>query len=370
VRDTGIGIAPDKQAVVFQPFSQADSGTTRRHGGTGLGLTISTQLVRLMGGRIWLESVPDEGTPVHFTARFGRSAKPPEEVEVHPDIDLAGRTVLVVDDNATNRRILERQLAALGLRPFVAGDAETALRLMEDFAGHYDVVVTDSQMPDTDGFEFARRVNQRWPEYSPRILMLSSVSSTGAAARCHSLGISRHILKPAKGAELREAIVELLAHNGAVSTRGADSIGAGAGRGNRTPGGMRGLKILVAEDNSVNQRVVQRVLERAGHSVALVGDGAQAVSAWRSEHYDLILMDVQMPVMDGFEATAAIRALEQGVRARTPILALTAHAMVGDRQKCLDHGMDGYLQKPIDTKAMLTTLADMFEPAMGADINH
>jgi signal transduction histidine kinase/CheY-like chemotaxis protein len=360
VRDTGIGIPIERQALVFQPFRQADGSTTRKHGGTGLGLTISAKLVELMGGRIWLESVPGQGTTVHFTVRLQPAARPDAEPAIRQGADLAGRRALVVEDNATNRLILERELTRVGMRPLAVADASLALRELENSDRLYDVIVTDCHMPCIDGFEFVRRVSQRWPEYPARILMLSSAGALGDAAQCRALGVFRHILKPVKTAELRQAIVELVAgHSGLLSA--ADRAGTVLrGIAPRPPDGGPALKILVAEDNAVNQRVAQRLLERAGHDVRVVGDGAQAVSAYASGQYDLILMDVQMPVMDGFEATDAIRALENGVRGRTPILALTAHAMSGDEQKCLDHGMDGYLQKPIDTSELLATLARLF----------
>jgi signal transduction histidine kinase/CheY-like chemotaxis protein len=359
VRDTGIGIAPEKQALVFRPFSQADGSTTRRFGGTGLGLTISTQLVKMMGGRIWIESIPGEGTTMHFTVRFGLAAGSAAEPRLRPDVELAGRTALIVNDNGANRLILVRQLSELGLSATAVADSASALRLMEQREDRYDVVVTDCHMPDVDGLEFIRRVKQCRPEYLSHVLMLSSASGVGDAAQCRSLGVCRHILKPVKAVELRDAIVGLVSHRGGLSAR-AESHAPQPAPSAAPPNGIRSLRILVAEDNAVNQRVVQRILDRAGHVVALACDGAKAVEVYASGSYDLILMDVQMPVMDGFEATAAIRALERGGRERTPILALTAHALSGDRQRCLDYGMDGYLQKPIDTRELLATLSRLF----------
>jgi signal transduction histidine kinase/CheY-like chemotaxis protein len=369
VSDTGIGIPPEQQALVFQPFRQADGSTTRKYGGTGLGLTICTRLVQLMGGRIWVESVPGEGTTMHFTARFGCAADSPVEAPASPNLDLAGRTALLVGLNATSRLVLARQLAGLGLRPDVVADFESAMRQMDRLDGHYDIVVIDCRKSDTDVIEFARRVKRRWPGYPSRMLMLTLVSGAGGAAKYRGLGIGRHILKPVKAAELRDAIADLLRlHGGLPSDPAATAAPPCAQNDSGPSAGTLVLQVLVAEDNTVNQLVVRRILERAGHNVTLAGDGAQAVSAFTSGHYDVILMDVQMPVMDGFEATAAIRALERGARGRTPIFALTAHALTGDRQNCLDHDMDGYLQKPIDTQEMLATLARLFAAPLAAPL--
>ena len=366
VRDTGMGIPAEKQALVFQPFRQADGSTTRKHGGTGLGLTICARLVQLMGGRIWLDSVPGEGTTMHFTARFGRAADSPAEPAARVYPDFQGRTALVVDGNATSRLVLERELAGLGLRPAAVADAESALREMESFDGYYDVVAANCDMPDVDGFEFVRRVKQRWPEYPSRMLVLSSASGFGDAEKWRRLGVPRHVLKPVKPAELREAIAGLISPPRDASSGGAAEANAPKAESvNGQSSGRPTLKILVAEDNTVNQLVVKRILERAGHSVTVAGDGAQAVSAFTGGQFDAVLMDVQMPVMDGFEAAAAIRALERGAPDRTPIFALTAHALTGDRQKCLDNGMDGYFTKPIDSQEMLSTLARLSPAPVG-----
>ena len=354
VRDTGVGIAPEKQSLVFQPFRQADGTTTRRYGGTGLGLTISSQLVEMMHGRIWLESVMGEGTTVHFTVALGhcdaREAAPRELAA-----NVQGLSALVVDDNATNRLILRRQMTAWGMRPVVASGAEEALAIFAAHPEGFDAIVTDCHMPEVDGFEFARRLKERWPNAATHVLMLSSANGIGDAELCRALGIQRQLLKPVKSPELMQA---LAAAAGSTGSRVVEQLLPPALADHPAE---RALRILLAEDNVVNQRVAQRILEKAGHSVVVVGDGERAVEACGRESFDLILMDVQMPRMDGFEATRAVRALEAAVHRRTPIVALTAHAMSGDRERCLENGMDDYVQKPIDANEMLETIRALFE---------
>jgi signal transduction histidine kinase/DNA-binding response OmpR family regulator len=360
VRDTGIGIAADKQQLVFMPFRQADGTTTRRFGGTGLGLSISSHLVHMMSGRIWLDSEVGRGTTAHFTARFGLSQSQPQHPAHRIGSDLAGLTALIVDDNTTNRLILERQLRSWQILPTLASSAAEALGVLERSEYQFDLIITDCHMPGMDGFEFVRQMKKRWPVYPHRTLMLSSASTQGDALRCRSLGINRHVLKPAKSQELFSALCEVVAE----SATGADQASSllskqGSGRG---VGGPK-LKILLAEDNAVNQRVAQRILEKAGHSVVVVDNGRKAVEEFFSQHFDLVLMDVQMPEMDGLEATAAIREREEWSANRTPIIALTAHAMSGDRERCLEGGMDAYIQKPIDASEMLSTIERIFYPS-------
>jgi len=347
VRDTGIGIPLEKQAHVFAPFCQADNSTTRKFGGTGLGLSISKQLVTLMGGGIGLESEPGRGTTVRFTARLAPSAAMPRrEAETLPG--PAGMRVLVVDDNTTNRRILERQLERWGATPTLAAGGPEALALLSS-SGPFGLIITDCHMPGMDGFQFVAELHAQWPCYRNRVLMLSSASTTGDAARCHAVGVSRHVLKPVRGVDLLEAIGRMIAE-----TSSLDNLSKAvhpAAQASPAPAG-NALRILLAEDNLVNQRVAQRMLERLGHHVQVASTGAEAVAHWQPGLFDLILMDVQMPEMDGFEATAAIRA----AGGATPIIALTAHAMTGDRDRCLQHGMDGYLQKPIQTKELMAVL--------------
>jgi len=363
VRDTGIGIAADKQQLVFMPFRQADGTTTRRFGGTGLGLSISSHLVHMMSGRIWLDSETGQGTTVHFTARFGLSQSPAQHPTHRNGSELAGLTMLIVDDNTTNRLILERQLRSWQILPTLAGGGVEALGILERSEYEFDTIITDCHMPGMDGFEFVRQMKTRWPFYPPRTLMLSSASTQGDALHCKSLGINRHVLKPSKSQELFSALCQVVEESATGADQASSRVSA-QGSGQRL-GGLR-LKVLLAEDNAVNQRVAQRILEKSGYSVVVVDNGKKAVDEFFQQHFDLVLMDVQMPKMDGFEATAAIREREEWSANRTPIIALTAHAMSGDRERCLESGMDAYVQKPIDATELLSTIERLFYPSGSA----
>jgi signal transduction histidine kinase/CheY-like chemotaxis protein len=349
VRDTGIGIPFDKQQLIFAPFAQADSSTTRRYGGTGLGLSISSQLVRMMGGRIWLESADSQGTTVHFTVVL-QGVENASSRRADPLVEqFQGLELLAVDDNATNRRILEKQMERWGVRPTLAESGEEALRLLDARRRPFDLIITDCHMPGMDGFEFVRQARQRWPRHPMRILMLSSASSAGDAVRCRELGICRHILKPASDYDLLQGALQLVRPAPSDPQRPADAA----------PPALPSYRILLAEDNPVNQRVAQRLLEKVGQQVVVVGDGQAAFDACRRERFDLVLMDVQMPEVDGFRATALIREWEATQGIRSLIIALTAHAMAGDRELCLSNGMDGYLQKPLNPKDLYDTLASV-----------
>ncbi len=348
ITDTGVGIPLEKQDSIFDAFSQADNSTTRKYGGTGLGLSISTRLVSMMGGKIWVESKLGQGSTFHFTIglEVPNSPKPIEIGRIAPPEILRGVKVLIVDDNRTNCRILEGMLKRWEMRSTSVESGDAALwTLIEAQTTNqpFSLVVTDMHMPGMDGFTFIERMRER-PELSAAIvMMLTSAGHRGDAVRCQELGVSAYLLKPIRQSELREAIARVL---GAQEVAGAIPLVTRYSLGDaRDPSTI--LRILLAEDNPVNQRVASRLLEKRGHRVQVVADGREAVMALSKEPFDLVFMDMQMPEMDGFEATTEIRKKEAGGPNHLPIIALTAHAMKGDRERCLAAGMDGYLSKPI-----------------------
>jgi signal transduction histidine kinase/DNA-binding response OmpR family regulator len=358
VSDTGIGIPKDKQESIFAPFSQADTSTTRKYGGTGLGLTISTRLVEMMGGKIWVESEVGRGSQFHFTARLGvADVKEIKVGSIAPPETLRGVKVLVVDDNRTNRRILEGMLKRWAMRSTCVEHGEDALVQLtgaREAGEPYGLILTDMHMPKMDGFTLIERIRQR-PELSTAtIMMLTSAGHRGDAARCQELGVAAYLLKPIRQSELREAIARVLGareQDGAIPLITRFSL-----QDAREPSAF--LRVLLAEDNLVNQRLAVRLLEKRGHRVVVAGNGREALQALEKDSFDLVFMDVQMPEMDGLEATAAIRERETRSGLHQPIIALTAHAMKGDREKCLAGGMDGYLTKPIRPQELDDILED------------
>jgi signal transduction histidine kinase/CheY-like chemotaxis protein/HPt (histidine-containing phosphotransfer) domain-containing protein len=351
VRDTGIGIAPEAQAKLFHAFEQGDSSTTRQFGGTGLGLAISKQIVELMGGEIWLESNPGVGSVFHFTARFGRVAKAGgSPIELAALEDLRGLPVLIVDDNASNRYILRKITERWQMQPEEASSGAEGLKKLEEaFAlGHpYRLVLLDQQMPGMDGCEVIRRVRAQAAWKDAAIMMLTSADQGAARAECRELGVGTCLLKPVKPSELLLSMRKVLGKPQAEAP--APPVPE------RTT--AFSLHILVAEDNAVNQKLAMALLEKAGHRVSLAVNGAEVVTMWREGDFDLILMDVQMPEVDGFEATRQIRLHEQTTGRHVFIVATTAHAMTGDRERCLLAGMDEYLSKPIHRQELLAVLA-------------
>ncbi len=352
VADSGIGIPKEKLEVIFHPFSQADTSTTRKYGGTGLGLTISNRLVGMMGGGISVESEPGRGSQFHFTVRVGiADTKVIEVGAIAPPEILRAVRVLVVDDNRTNRRILEGMLGRWEMKSSSVQDGEEALTKLSEAqeAGEpFALILMDMHMPQMDGFELIERIRQSPGSSAATIMMLTSAGHRGDAARCKELGVAAYLMKPIRQSELREAIARVL---GARVQQGAiPLITRYALHDAREPG--TSLRILLAEDNPVNQRLASRLLEKRGHSVVVAGNGREALEALEKEYFDLVFMDVQMPVMDGFEATAAIRKKEGDSGIHLPVVALTAHAMKGDREKCLAGGMDGYLTKPIQPQEL------------------
>jgi signal transduction histidine kinase/DNA-binding response OmpR family regulator len=350
VQDTGIGIAAEKQKLIFAAFSQADGSTARNFGGTGLGLTISKCLVEMMGGRIWVESVEGQGSAFHFTARLGlgKAADPPQALTT---LALAGLAVLVVDDNATNRRLLQEMLSHWGMQPTLVESGAAALECVQQSPHPFDFILTDFHMPNMDGFTLIERLRQRrHPSTEAKIILLTSGGQRGDAARCRELGVAAYLTKPVRQSELLDCMVHVLG----TSRSGvrADTL--------ITPHALREQKrklhVLLAEDNAVNQKLAERLLEKHGHTVTLTANGREALAALDRDTFDVVLMDVQMPEMDGFEATSAIREREQSSGGHLPIIAMTAHAMRGDQERCLAAGMDAYIAKPIRSKDLIALL--------------
>jgi PAS domain S-box-containing protein len=358
VRDTGIGIPPEKRQVIFEPFTQADSSTTRIYGGTGLGLAISKQLVELMGGTIGVESVPGGGSLFYFTTALGLQAAAEEEASPLRVEDLKNLPVLVVDDNAANRRILNDMLTHWGLKPTSAESAAGALEFLRraNAVGYpYRLIITDANMPEMDGFMLAAEIQKDKDFGSPVIMMLSSAGIRGDSARCRELGLTAYLTKPVKQSLLFDAI--LLALGSAAEKKGEAQL---ITRHSILQTRAR-YTVLLAEDNVINQKLAVRILENRGHRVTVVGNGEEALAALEQGAFDVVLMDVQMPAMDGFQATAEIRRRERETGGHLPIVAMTAHAMAGDREKCLDAGMDDYVSKPLKPLDLLKAIEHAVE---------
>ena len=343
VRDTGIGISEDKQDKIFSAFSQADSSTTRKYGGTGLGLSIVGQLVGLMGGKLWVESGLGKGSTFCFTVQLSPGVAPALG-EVLDEAHLAGVPILIVDDNATNRRILEESVIHWKMVPTVVEDATTALQVLQQRQlsnAQLPLVLTDAHMPGIDGLGLIARIRQNPSLADVRIIILTSGGHRGDAARCQELGVAAYLSKPFDRLELREVLRHVLASD-------PHSPGMkGLVTRHTLQEQRQSLSFLVAEDNAVNQRLIARLLEKRGHRVVLAYNGREALQTLKQQHFDIILMDVQMPEMDGFEATKLIHEEEKASGIHLPIIALTAHAMRGDEERCLACGMDGYVTKPI-----------------------
>jgi two-component system sensor histidine kinase/response regulator len=350
VRDTGIGVPAEKQKLIFEAFTQADGSTTRKYGGTGLGLTISSRLVSRMGGRIDVDSEVGKGSRFYFEAEFGLQTEQRQIVPAATVSKLQDLDVLIVDDNATNRRILMEMLRAWNVRSVAVNSGGAALDLIQTQKGRvqFDLVLLDCHMPGMDGFTVAEML-RRQSASKATILMLASSTNRGDAARCIELGISAYLIKPIRQAELLAAISTLVGLETSPSKR--EHVTRESLLGNR-----QRLKILVAEDNVVNQKVAVRLFEKWGHVVRIASNGVEAVSAFDTDSFDLICMDVQMSQMGGFEATGLIRERERTRGGHVPIVAMTAHAMRGDKEKCLEAGMDAYISKPLDASELFQLL--------------
>jgi signal transduction histidine kinase/DNA-binding response OmpR family regulator len=338
VQDTGIGIPAHKQQLIFDAFSQEDGSITRRFGGTGLGLSISKQLITLMNGNIRVESEPGKGSKFHFYIDLLPGVG--DERESIDSQVLENLPVLIVDDNSTNRLILEKMMRNWRMKPTAVDSAYAALAEIKCSAvtnNCYPLILVDEMMPEIDGFALVKRIRQM-PEFQTSIIMmLSSMDRQGSSEQCREAGVDLYLVKPIKQSDLLDAILKVLGKKldapvPAITYRSEE---------------QKGLRILVAEDNAVNQRLVYKILLKQGHTVVMTSNGAEACAAIQKESFDIVFMDVQMPGMGGYEATALIREHEKTFGRHTPIIALTAHAMQGDEEKCLAAGMDGYLSKPV-----------------------
>jgi signal transduction histidine kinase/DNA-binding response OmpR family regulator len=356
VTDTGIGIPPEKQAHIFHAFTQADGSTTRQYGGTGLGLSISQQLVTLMGGRMWVESEAGKGSRFHFTATFGGLNESPKSASADINVDLVGMSILVVDDNATNRRILEETLSNWGMRPVLVDSGKAALMAMYDAreAGEpFSLALLDCHMPEMDGFTLASEVQRRPGLADTTLIMLTSAGQTADCERRRYMGIAACLAKPIKQSELLDAIIKTLNHSVQANSRPLTIPQPAKAEANRS------LRVLLTEDNLVNQRLAIRLFEKRGHTIITANNGREALAALEYERFDVVLMDIQMPEMDGFTATARIREKEKLSGEHIPIIAMTAHAMKGDRERCLASGMDRYVSKPINTEELFNMIDEL-----------
>ena len=358
ISDTGIGIPADKMDRLFKAFSQIDMSTTRKYGGTGLGLAISSQLVHMMNGKVWVESEDNKGSTFHFTARFSVSKDLSPRRSPAGLAKVQGLSVLVVDDNATNCRILQELLSSWGLKPTITRSGKEALAAMH--AAHkegepFAIVLLDNMMPEMDGFTLAEQIRQHPELVGATLMMLSSGDRRENAARCHELGMEAYLTKPIRRAELLSTILTAV-HAGPGAEGRATTSSHSFGQSQRS------LRLLLTEDNLVNQKLAVRLLEKRGHSVVVASNGREAVEILHQQRFDVVLMDVQMPEMDGFEATQIIRARERDTGGHLPIVAMTAHAMKGDRERCLEVGMDGYISKPLNPTELFEAVESLGSP--------
>ncbi|MGD0403701.1 MAG: response regulator [Candidatus Acidiferrales bacterium] len=355
VRDTGIGIAKDKQSEIFAPFTQADGSTTRLYGGTGLGLGIATRLVEMSRGKLWVESQLGRGSTFHFTMHFGIANGKNRERKAHDPEILQNSAVLIVDDNETNRTILLQMLAAWGLRAEAVSGARLAIAALEAARSAkqaFDLVITDLHMPEADGFTLVEAIRKNPRSTHLPVIMLSSASPGSDRERCRDLAIAACLTKPVQPSELLDVLLNELTRT--KSERPKTTVGQESVADQRP-----GLKVLLAEDNAVNRLLARRLLEKYGNTVIAVENGREALEAIERDRPDLVIMDVQMPVMDGLEAIRAVRDKEHTSGLHLPIIALTAHAMKGDRERCLEAGADEYLTKPIRAAELFAALSRM-----------
>ena len=357
VSDTGIGISPEDQERIFAPFAQADTSTTREYGGTGLGLAISSDLVRMMGGRLWVQSVPGKGSIFSFTAQFTFLGDRPGEPGHDGGEGLHDLPVLIIDDNRTSARILESVLKKHSLKPHVATDADSAMSMLTNAASAgnvYPVVILDAMIVGPNGLPLAQAISGNPRLAGSTICMLSSVDRQTYADRYTQCHFAAYLQKPVGEADVLSAIREAMGNLAPRSLELSASIPRTEANSSRT------LRILLAEDTAANQKLVRAILEKRGHVVGIVHNGREAIDVLKQTEYDLILMDVQMPIMDGLQAASAIRSLNKLSQSQIPIIAMTAHTMPGDKERCLAAGMDAYLSKPINSQKLI----DMLDFAM------
>jgi CheY-like chemotaxis protein len=351
VKDTGVGIPTDKQKIIFEAFSQADGSMARKYGGTGLGLAICTRLVTMMGGKIWVESQLNKGSTFHFTLRLAVQDRPAAgSVPLQPE-QLRAMHVLIVDDNFTNRTVLSEMLTRWGMKPTAVEGGRAALQALEvakNSGRPFPLVLLDGQMPEMDGFTLAERITRDPELVGATIMMLTSAGHLGDAARCRELGISAYLAKPIRQGELLQAICDVL---NLSTQKKAPLVTRHTLRESRNRS-----RVLLAEDNAVNRTLAVRLLEKRGYIVSPTCNGREALAALEKEDFDIVLMDIQMPELDGFGATAAIREMERLTRRHIPIIAMTANALKGDEERCLSAGMDAYISKPIRTIELFATI--------------
>jgi PAS domain S-box-containing protein len=369
VRDTGIGIPREKAESIFAPFEQADTSITRKYGGTGLGLAISSRLTHLMGGRIAVESEPGRGSTFRFTARFEILPFPAAARRAGDVARISGTRALVVDDNATNRRLLDEMLRNWGMEPVAASSVAEGLELLRNGVRQgqpFQLVLTDVNMPEADGFVLVEEIRRDSALAETQVVVLTSGDRPGDIARGKNLGISGYLVKPVKQSELFDSIVAVLGVTTLEPEKEPGAVSAARA--------IRPLRILLAEDSLPNQKLAVGLLTKWGHSITVAGNGREAIAAWEAHPFDLILMDVQMPELDGLQATQLIRQRERDTGRRIPIIAMTAHAMKGDREQCLSAGMDGYVPKPIRVKELSAAVAELFgepdaKPPVAAEVS-
>ncbi len=362
VSDTGIGIPEEKMKSIFEAFEQADGSTTRRYGGSGLGLAITTRLVQMMGGQIWVESAVGTGTTFYLTVQLGLHADQTNKPELSHSFNLTDMNVLVVDDNATNRRILSAMLSNWRMNPTTVEDGFAAIAKLKKAqqTGHkFSLIIMDVNMPELDGFQVIEKIRAEEQLKDITIMMLSSASRGDDARRCKELGVASYLSKPITQSTLLDNIVTVLNESSAHANRELQVVE------HQSIPRQNGIRVLLAEDNAVNQKLGMRLLEKMGHSITLVCNGLEVLEVTEREHFDLILMDIQMPEMDGLQATQKIRQREadSATNGHIPIIALTAHAMAGDQDRCLEAGMDGYVTKPLNPMLLAEEIEKMIPAA-------